>query len=357
MKKGTESYLRELFDPASLSSTPAPVASLCWAEVLELAVSFHAETPIAAALSHAPWVGSLAPGDRIRIEDQVTRGRMALALLDEELEFAGGALRRSGIEALVLKGADLGRRFYPDRLLRPMADVDLLVASRDYLRAGEVLGRLGYRSVGVGYRGRFRAEYCREGLPVIELHTRLVEGDDEASVAGYFSRAEEGPFPAGIRALEATDLLSHLVRHGAVQHVVESPVWLWDIHFLLKKREIRWEAFTTDAIARKYRAAAWFLLAWLSERWGTPVDAAALERLGEGVGRMHREALRMIGEPRRLFGSRGFTWLACARWFLRDSAGDAVAYLISREKRKREERASGLRPHDRSEPRAAAAEA
>jgi hypothetical protein len=64
---------------------------------------------------------------------------------EEEVIQVLQALAEAGVEAVVLKGADLRLRLYGDWALRPMLDVDLLVAPEIFYHTQEVLFRLGYR--------------------------------------------------------------------------------------------------------------------------------------------------------------------------------------------------------------------
>ena len=52
--------------------------------------------------------------------------------------------RRSGLPVLVLKGAALAETVYPERALRPMADIDLLIREEDLERAESRLRTVGY---------------------------------------------------------------------------------------------------------------------------------------------------------------------------------------------------------------------
>jgi hypothetical protein len=66
-------------------------------------------------------------------------------LIFEELGKALKAVKKSGLEVIVLKGAALAEKVYGNIALRPMSDVDLLVKEEDMMHVNEQLKTLGYR--------------------------------------------------------------------------------------------------------------------------------------------------------------------------------------------------------------------
>jgi hypothetical protein len=66
-------------------------------------------------------------------------------LQQQEMQRLLPALFDAEIDFILLKGADLRLRVYPDPALRPMDDLDLLLAPGDIAKAAPVLTQLGYR--------------------------------------------------------------------------------------------------------------------------------------------------------------------------------------------------------------------
>jgi hypothetical protein len=113
-----------------------------WDRMPELAER-HALAPL---LRHHLEVASIAAprdvqrtlfGLSLRHRRRAQLWRTLLAEMASELD-------RRGVRALFLKGAALAFTVYPEPELRPMSDIDVLVAKRDLAAAGEVLARLGY---------------------------------------------------------------------------------------------------------------------------------------------------------------------------------------------------------------------
>lgn len=108
----------------------------------------------------------------------LVRGTLRMALATRVLAEALGALRRAGVEPLVLKGVPLAHELYEPAGLRPIGDIDLLVRRADRDAALGALCAEGYalpaRSLPLSFyfRHHFHVTLTRsgaEGLP-IELH-------------------------------------------------------------------------------------------------------------------------------------------------------------------------------------------
>ena len=92
------------------------------------------------------------------------------------------AFDRLGIEAIPLKGAVLAPLYYDDPSLRPMGDIDVLIAPERLGEAGQVMRDLGYRFYSrsdedeVYLRGEYKPNmWAPDNVHPIELHFRLRE--------------------------------------------------------------------------------------------------------------------------------------------------------------------------------------
>jgi hypothetical protein len=302
-----------------------------WSVAFEFARRLHALLPFLLRVDRADWKSELPAPTREAIDAALTRERMGLALLDGELEAALAWLAEDGIPVIVLKGMDVGRRFYPERLLRPMTDVDLLVRAEDFGRAFARMRARGDRAVGTNAARRQRIELARaEGAPIVELHGRLLRGNRGES--DIWDRRIEDAFPdlPNASALSATDCLSYLIRHAAVQHQIESPIWLSDIHFLIGRSSPDWRALTADLRENRSLTAGWFLLSLLRDHWGTAIPIEVIEEL-RGVTRpLNRSALERLRRPADWFpfAPRGWGRVAYTRFLLRDRTLDVLSYAL-----------------------------
>ena len=178
-------------------------------------------------------------------------------------------LRARGIGPVVLlKGAALGWLVYPDPLLRPMNDLDLLLPRHAVGAAEAALADLGYTAIDV-YPGRPASRrasherlFGRALVPgrvnqAIELHTAFASDvrhpvEYDAVLARSLSFPEGGP---GARRLDETDQLLHLAIHLGKEQLLSPLKHLLDVHLWLVRgrfdpgaairRALRWGAATT----------------------------------------------------------------------------------------------------------------
>lgn len=355
------SFVLEALSPRSLttaSSTsclgaPAFAGELTsWERTLQFAEEKHSLLPFLAVISRTEWKDDLLPEFRSRIESLLSRERMRLALLDSELENSLGVLRQAEVPVMVLKGMDLGRRFYPGRLFRPMADVDLLVGKDDFPRALAALERDGYRPV-LSERERNEAplrpqiELSRhdDASPTIELHWSVQPSDTAESIrsvwknsipapSGFFGSPDRaGSIKSSPRLMAREDLLPYLIRHCAVQHLLESPIWLLDLHFVIDQPEpLNWNAVLKELARTRSGSAAFFVLQLLNSEWKTPVPEAVLKSLAKKAGVLRRAAFSQLSRTDIWFADRRkkLPEVILHRYLFRENLGQALAYGLQR---------------------------
>jgi hypothetical protein len=166
-------------------------------------------------------------------------------------------LREASIPYAALKGAYLSFHVYLHPALRPMRDIDIIVAPENALAVFMLLEAHGFKRP-AEYAGT--AEYalentkhlpplrCTKSRISVEVHTRIVEHvtlvpkigsiDDTVSL---LSRVERH---GGIAVLDTTDTLLHLVVHAVYGHRFNNgPMVLNDIARLVAKTKIDWARF------------------------------------------------------------------------------------------------------------------
>ncbi len=157
------------------------------------------------------------------------------ALLLESLD----ALAAEGVQApVVLKGYPLAARLYPQPLLRPSTDVDLLVSEADLAAAHRALEKPGLRRVldpGYGDYLSHHHHYSYVGAAgTVELHFRPAFGLGSALCSGaMFDRAVSLALEGrAVRHLAPEDELLYLCVHAA-QHAFVRVGWLHDLKLLI----------------------------------------------------------------------------------------------------------------------------
>lgn len=191
-----------------------------------------------------------------------------------ELTETCALLEASGYEPIALKGAWLAAHAYPEAALRPMRNLDLLVAPETVIPAFETLLRAGYcltREADMPLEQIVRIDKHMPPLvaprgTVIKLHHRLWERDgrlDHASLAASEAqvrqRARRGA--GGLRYPVPQDLLTHLIVHAVSSHRLDcGPLILADLDFLLRAAPIDWPDFWVEAATNGWRDGARLVL-------------------------------------------------------------------------------------------------
>ena len=214
------------------------------------------------------------PAELRKAWHQAYRQTAMIALVQQaDLAAACQLLEARGMAPLALKGAWLARHAYPHPALRPMRDIDLLVAQEDVLPAFAALQEAGYVQPGAAEMTLEESVRLDKHLPpllsprgtVIELHHRLWEPDgrlDHASPKidemAVMARAVQN---GGIRHPAPADMLIHLIVHAVYSHRLDcGPLVLPDIAWLLARETIDWTAFWQQGAAAGWRDGARLVL-------------------------------------------------------------------------------------------------
>lgn len=316
---------------AALASAPVD-----WPALVELAIT-EGTAPL--LLSHLQRLGlleRLPSAARLRLID-VARGVWAAnAALATHWGEATAALQQTGVPTLTLKGMALANTVYPERGLRPMADVDLLVRPADRDAALATLRGLGYGTPGdaadeLGASRSF-AELVRAGSR-IDLHwhaarylrfERVVEVDH----AGLWARARPLVTAEGQSLmLSPEDLLLHLVLHLTLGSDFARVLWYADIDAVVRRyaTDLDWRRLEREAERWRIRTLTGWTLRVAASSFGTPLPSGLLDRLGSG--RLRRAAVtELIGgsRPPSLTGALGDTRVYPAQTLLMDRARDVA---------------------------------
>jgi hypothetical protein len=201
------------------------------------------------------------------------------------------ALAGAGVACVVLKGADVARRCYPDPAARPMVDLDLLVRPGDLAAAEQALAALSYRRSEPPAPGDDLDQWHKHitlvggqaRWPTIELHWHLVERPwsvRERLDMDWFWQRTETAAAAGLvlPRFTAEALLVHLCLHADGHGVDTHLKWLYDLHLLVQATpDLDWRQ-VTDAAERFDCGPAIGTVLAATYRWfGTAVPAAASE--------------------------------------------------------------------------------
>jgi hypothetical protein len=286
--------------------------------------------PIGAALSSHHLTGiavaAAADGRLLLNDDQRSdllerhRGAMFAALtIERKLLQVTERLERAGIRPVVLKGPALAHSLYPDPSWRAFEDLDLLIQTRDWRRACDVLAEAGYirglPEPRAGFDERFgkaAVHWNGDGV-ALDLHRTLVLGP-----FGLCLRPDElfdhaVPFTVGGRKLlrlDDADRLIHACLHASLGTLPDQLWTIRDIAQCLAVPAVDWVRL--EDRSRRWRVAAvvGHALRNAASLLELPLPQAARLLLDYRAPRSERRALETFLTERR---DRGGTALSTLR--------------------------------------------
>jgi hypothetical protein len=241
------------------------LARLCkgftqWDQLLFTA-EHHGMAPL--LYMHLTRIQADLPDDFIRgLRLLKLRHKQANSLLMSSLQEILPVLESNGIRCLVLKGAALCQTVYRDIGLRPMRDIDLLLAKEDVHRAHALLETYGFHCGG----DTLPEDYYHlpplfknlEGMRIcVELHHGLFPDDppyyqqlDFEELYQNRKRFEVGDAEAFTMADE--DMLWHLFQHGFRAPLTYEPYRLISVADIVTVVEDRLSELNWDKLAKRY---------------------------------------------------------------------------------------------------------
>ena len=271
---------------------------------------------------------NLVPQERERLRE----ARMATAgtnlVLFSRARPVLQALTGAGFQALLLKGSALATLYYPDQGLRPMADIDLLIRTRQVEEAIAWLQQRGWQPRPRTWE-RFNATY-RQVVPsheftkdrcAIDLHWHVLpEGcrpdDDEE----FWDAAVPLSFlGVPVLALQPADQLLNVCVHGARRASAAPLRWLADVAMIVRHAQpaIDWERLVIQARQRRLTLPVLDALSYVREHLDVPVPESALTALsGIPTSRIERMEYRYKRKSHfeKPMGYLPILWFDYMRW-------------------------------------------
>jgi hypothetical protein len=302
-----------------------------------------------------------------RLQRQLDAEAIRAVQLESELIRLAPALDHLG--AVVLKGAVLANAAYPDPLLRPFTDLDVLVPGDQVAHAISVFATYGYQRTrpepAPGYEARVGKAITVEhpGGVVIDLHRTLAAGNAGDDVDVHELLADRRQIPVGPHTVPAPSWEAHLVEcalHAVVGDGLARPLSLRDIAEVAHHPSL--DPVVAAELALRWQVAELVGLGLRAARDGLGLElpnalAALAHRadLGAPASEQVRSARSRLDELRRGDLRRRATLarslVAPSAEFLRWAHGDApMPRLYGRRWRSLYQRALEERHDDRSEP-------
>ena len=318
-----EKLLRGRWKGAPTDGTPA----LNWDQVLRLARAHRVVALLGRHLSAHAWREVPAPV-RAEIQSYLFHATLHSHALKNELARVSHHLESAGVPVVSFKGITLGLSAYGNPVLRPRADLDILVARADALRARDLLIEAGYtiefdlsptqteiglrvdsvfnfhRSAPAALQGVLHQGYA------VELHWAITSPClpfdlDYSTVAprlnwitlpGIETQTDsQNSQAARVRALAPEDLLLILCVHGA-KHLWERLIWLCDLAELIGATpDFDWDQLLRLARERGVQRMTALGLWLMHSVLGTPLPRAVQDWIST-----QPEALRLAARLRPL---------------------------------------------------------
>jgi hypothetical protein len=292
------------------------------------------------------------------------------------LEQIVDSFEKQGISTMLLKGAALIVRYYPDLGTRPMADFDLLVPVPQTDAAIALLNEQGWHTDqplkvlstekrapfhGIGFFHENKAMGCDLHWHIMHIHLSPI----------YDAPMWEAAVPVKVgntqtRALCPEHQLIHLFFNGCVNEGGANMRWLADALVVLKKEPIiHWDRLVAQCQLLEFVRPVAAMLNYLRTTWDVPVPVETIETLAHTpVSYRMRKVFECLNTPKnersgwqifwllytqyqiaRPQASRffpfGFVQFLAHRWSL-DGVGRAVNYAFLRLRGVTAEKASEI---------------
>ncbi len=201
-------------------------------------------------------------------------------------------LNKAGIKPLVTRGISAADLLYPDPAMRSFSDIDLVVSSKEYTQARDILSLFKKYVVGKYSTTFFISPNGEEESSIyIDLHSfyktdhkdlseKIIGCSYNNNMMRFYDRSMVTDLPMGkIRTLSENDLLQYLCLHWT-KHLIKggaSLIGLCDIAFLIQKynENLDWDKIIEQNSGNFLYPPLVFSSHWL----GANIDNDVLEKI------------------------------------------------------------------------------
>jgi Uncharacterised nucleotidyltransferase len=288
--------------PGEVTSVAASLSASEWERVPTDAERHGLSGLLVDALARSTRPVGLAQGERggerhlARLRAQARNSAAHAMKLHRLLLDTLALLEPRGLEPVLMKGWGFASRYWPDPLLRPASDVDLLVEPEALPGVERAMAKLGLRQVqdpgedDVFEHHHHLSFHGPRGL--VELHFRLLTnfGGAQLGDAAVFARCRRATLEGhAVRYLAPEDELVYLAAHAA-GHLFLRLSWLHDVKLLVAKEKLDWDRVVALATQSALRASTHAGLFLAAEVLGAQIPPKVLS--GLAPTRLHARAVR-----------------------------------------------------------------
>ena len=212
-------------------------------------------------------------------------------LMQRRIATVLAALNAAGIDYMLVKGPALAYVIYPNPLLRPYKDIDIIVREKDWTRTHHQLIDMGYDPIGVSdapppklfpLQVNYESEYRHpETRLLIEVHYDdiLNAGLRSRDVDGFWQRSQICEIVGEpVRVMAKSDQLLHLCAHGH-HHAYSEIKWMTDIGLMVRDHsgDLDWNQFIQTTQAEEAQVSVHYSLTILGKLLDIHAPAHVLE--------------------------------------------------------------------------------
>jgi hypothetical protein len=249
--------------------------------------------------SHLGWLlkqSNLQYGEYWIEELEQVEDRMQVLM--KALEVIAASLAQSNIYIVALKNAGIAKVIYPVLACSPMSDIDLLVSSKDFHKAHDIIIKE------LGFTFKFRSELEEENLEEafkgggteyykeingytvwLELQWRPIAGrwiqpHNEPNGDNLINRSIS-IVGSSVRILSPEDNLLQVCLHTAKHSYVRAPGFRLhsDVDRIVRYQEINWDKIISNTLNLKLKTAVYFSLFFAKDLLNTPIPERVFKSL------------------------------------------------------------------------------
>jgi hypothetical protein len=171
-------------------------------------------------------------------------------LLLAELEKILSILSEVNVNVILIKGASLTRKIYPDISLRPMTDIDFIVHPDHLRKVTASLKKLRYHEQKSTYHTVFWGGPAQNIM--VEVHWNLMNSRLTSSLDEVEWIWKDAYQDGNAYSLRLEKELLYQVGHMAIQHDFTTPrlIWLFDLYLFIEKyfNKLDWDYVIDNAL-------------------------------------------------------------------------------------------------------------
>ena len=248
------------------------------------------------------------------------KNSLALAGLHEILR----ALSEAGVPVMLLKGGAMILKYYPDRGMRPMNDIDLLVEENNLTPALHALAGLGWRDIEQKVYDLFLGGHPAVTMAggrrfELDVHWNLLtEYDPQIDPRVWWRDARLMDWQGSpVYLLSPEDQVIHLCAHGVKWDALPSIRWIPDVLRVLEASpDLAWDKLVQKCQYFKVTLPVRSCLLFLQTRYGAQVPDEVLDALfSRSVSKTERKRFERYTAPLSFFQRVVRQWGLCRKDF------------------------------------------